>query len=652
MIPAQTFQVTKPNNSKSNVFRELMFIYDFVQKTLILKLTKFIDDDDLMDDSCKIDISKFRNLTTLEIQRIPIKEIVGLQQLRQQLQNLSVEKTLNSSKDLKDLINHCAGDNCSGFMWNSLTKLNLSYNNLDKVDTSFEFTPYLQFLNLSHNKIDHISTLVWLPNLKILNLSFNKLTSVPKLNVESYRRLQVFNISDNFLEDVSGMVRLDALIELDLSNNCILDHSLLLPLCTLHALRYLNLMGNPLSFHPKHRVAACRYLSKTCSTVQFQLDGEVLSKPEKALTGSCEHYYPIFGHRMRVPSLSRTSSSITHTPTTKSISNTPENASLSSTNSINMHTPSINNSVITVTNSNNSQRKLKTRDVVIEESGAGEAAAETKTSSARKLLREGSKDHLTTKKEIEKLREEYGSEWLYNQDAVAGYEERKESAMRRRLELGDILATSPALRMDDSLDNDMLAFQTSTPNDVTLQDIDVDKSVYKSFNESGTGISDYASALDDTIEPEREENEEEDEEEEEEIVISEPEDNEAHFIVVEKTTKDDLFLVISETTIKERDAMTGRSLTKWDLSTLQSVERLRSDLIRLNFDTMRKDKREREYIMEAKCCVELEKLLRDYLSSRPLSEMNQVAYKCPKCNLEFCVEIDDKRRGRDNGKQT
>lgn len=154
-VPANVFQVVKPNNSKSNVFRELNFIYDFIQKTIILKLTKFLDDDPLDDDNnCVIDISKFRNLTILEVQRVPIERIIGLQQLRSQLQEIKAERSLTN---VKDLIVYCAGDKSNGFIWNSLKRADFSYNQLEKVDSSFEFTPYLQVLNLSHNKIFSIS---------------------------------------------------------------------------------------------------------------------------------------------------------------------------------------------------------------------------------------------------------------------------------------------------------------------------------------------------------------------------------------------------------------------------------------------------------------------------------------------------------------
>ncbi|CRK93086.1 CLUMA_CG006583, isoform A [Clunio marinus] len=633
LVPPMTFQVTKPNNSKSNVFRDLIQIYDFIQKTLILKLTKFLDEEDLLEDNCIIDISKFRSLLTLEIQRVPIERITGLQGLRSQLQEIVAEKCLTN---IKDLIMFCAGDKSSGFIWNSLKRADFSYNNLEKIDSSFEFTPYLQHLNLSHNKIFQISALVWLPNLKFLNLSFNNLTSIPKLNVESYRRLQSLIITDNIIEDISGLARLDALLELDLSGNFMLDHSLLLPLCTLSALRYLNLTGNPLSCHPKHRSATCRFLSKNAATVQFLLDGSSLSKYEKSLTGSYENYYPIFGHRISVSASSTVTSRAIppQTPSTKSINNTPEGSSLSSVNSLLLN----NSSNATISQENqtfSNQKRMKPRCVVIEESDAKhDKQLEEKSPKDKKMLKEASQEHLVTKREIEQLREQYGSEWLFNQGAVVGFEDQNVTA-RKKLLLGDLLSTSPALRMDESFEKSDPT-DSSTPLEETI--IPFEEATGNKSIDDSEGNSIYTSALDETFPQELPE------EEEEKIVLSEPEDNEIKFIVIDEFSQDDLFLIITETNIKEKDAMSTRTNAKWGMSTLESVERPRSDLIRLTFDTIRKDKRERQYRMDLKCCQELEKILRDFLSSRPLSEMNQTVYKCPKCNSQFSREIDDRKK--------
>lgn len=619
MVAPQTFQVAKPNNSKSNVFRELMFIHDFVQKTLILKLCQFLDDDPL-DESCVIDIAKFRNLKSLEIQRIPIMQIRGLQVLRSQISELVVERSLTN---IKDLIQHCAGDKSNGFIWNNLKRVDFSYNELTKIDNALEFTPYMQHLNLSHNRIIQISALVWLPNLKILNLSYNQLTTIPKFNTESYRRLQVLIISDNCIEDVSGLVRLDALQELDVSNNFLLDHSLLLPLCTLNALRYLNLAGNPLAFHPKHRVATCRYLSKNAATVQFQLDSDLLSKHEKSLTGSYENYYPIFGHRMTVTSVSTRAPSNSETPTTKSLSNTPENCSLDSVSSL------ILNSATGQAATSSNQKRIKARCVVIEEA----ASDKPKSPTERRLLKEDSKEHLVTKREIEQLREQFGSAWLFNQGNVMGFKD-DGSATRQKLLYEDLLSSSPALQMDASFEQSD-PIDTSTPEQETVRMIPQDGTMYQSVDDS-TGNSFYASALDETFNVEAEE----------EIVISDAEDSEAIFIVDDEITKEQLFLVVSAINIREKDPMNGRTLTKWGISTLESCERTKSDLIRLNFDTIRKDKRERQYRMDEKYCQQLEKYLRDVLSSRPLSAMNQTVYKCPRCNCQFSREIDVRQNSK------
>lgn len=269
IVPAQTFQVLKPHNSKSNVFRELQFIYDFVQKTTLLCLMKFENDDEPFHGT--LDINKFRNLRSLEVQKIPIKQILGIQKVRSQIQELICVRSLNPVKNVKEIISDCGGDLCNGFIWNELKKVDFSYNNIEVVDSSFEFTPYIQVLNLSHNKIHSVSAIKWLPNLKVLNLSFNQLTHIPTFNNETYRRLQVLILNDNFIEDVTGLARMDALVELDLSENFLLDHMNLLPLSTLASLMVLNLFGNPLSCHEKHRSATCRFLNKNaaCDKVSF-----------------------------------------------------------------------------------------------------------------------------------------------------------------------------------------------------------------------------------------------------------------------------------------------------------------------------------------------------------------------------------------------
>lgn len=198
-LSSRTFQVVKTNNSKSEAINDLQFIYDFIQKTVVLSLNKFITDPIFQG---SIDISKFLNLKKLEVQRIPIKQITGIKQIRSQLEELiCVRKCLNS---VQEVISYCGGDDSNGFVWNELKSADFSFNCLTKIDCSLEFAPWLQNLNLSHNQLISVDALKWLPNLKCLNLSFNKLNYIPLFNMQSSKRLKVLNLSNNFIETLSG----------------------------------------------------------------------------------------------------------------------------------------------------------------------------------------------------------------------------------------------------------------------------------------------------------------------------------------------------------------------------------------------------------------------------------------------------------------
>lgn len=284
------FQVIRPSDAKSDVFRDLQFIYDFVQKTVTLSITsRYVDDEKF---EGQIDIGKFVNLKTIELQKVAAKKVVGLQQFRAHLRQLICIRGL--SEGIREVLVECGGDGtATGFLWNDLKTADFSYNNLKAVDHSFEYTPYLETLNLSHNQLVDVSPIRCLPNLKVVNLSYNRLTKIPLFHADVYRKLQTLSLVANFIEDINDVVNLDALMVLDLSCNCLLDHGSLLPLTALVTLQELNLSENPLSCHPKHRQATARYLHKNTSTVKFCLDGDPLSSHEKSLTGLYVNYRPI-----------------------------------------------------------------------------------------------------------------------------------------------------------------------------------------------------------------------------------------------------------------------------------------------------------------------------------------------------------------------
>ncbi|XP_037024517.1 serine/threonine-protein kinase 11-interacting protein isoform X2 [Bradysia coprophila] len=623
----QTFQVVKPNNSKSDAFRDLQFIYDFVQKTTILRLTNFQNDDF----DGVVDVSKFRSLKVLQIQRIGIQRIVGIQRMRPYLVEISCNRSIES---VQDIISHCGGDNCTGFTWDSLHSADFSYNLLTTIDCSLEFAPALQHLNLSHNKIVSVDAMKWLPNLKIVNLGFNRLKYIPTFHNEAARRLQTLILTSNFIEDIQGISSLDSLSELDVSGNCILDHSSLLPLSSLINLSYLNLHGNPLSFHPSHRQITAKCLHKNTSSVKFVLDMQPLSKAEKALAGTKTLSAKF------LPGLFRSSGR--STPTRSADQRTPS-SSVGSSRSNRLDEITDGNEMIV---SRSSQKKnVKKRPAEIAD--INDDSAKEKTA-AKSINFEGNKDHLETKRQIESLRKQYGDGWLHSQGASMVHEvlgiksDNIERSYSSEQMLQSLLEESGAVppKSDDCL--------TSTPNISTVAtssaDLDVsidnptdDASAYISSNntcenvtvteeqsdayQTATDLSDiYAQSC------------------QSENVISDTEDNEVHYIVCVEPTDIEMILVVSDISMKEKNVTNGRTKNRWNLTSLESCDRIKSDVLRLNFDTIKKDRKERIYRVEEGLCQQLEQYLRGILAKRPLSEMNQSLYRCANCTTQFSRE--------------
>lgn len=93
-------------------------------------------------------------------------------------------------------------------------------------------------------------------------------------------------LCNNYIEDIQELCHLVNLQKLDLSNNCLVEHSLLSPLSHLARLRWLSLQGNPVAFHPKHRKLTAKHLHSNAASCDFTLDGVRLSKSESRLAGS------------------------------------------------------------------------------------------------------------------------------------------------------------------------------------------------------------------------------------------------------------------------------------------------------------------------------------------------------------------------------
>ncbi|KAK2509222.1 hypothetical protein MC885_021190 [Smutsia gigantea] len=120
-------------------------------------------------------------------------------------------------------------------------------------------------------------------------MSYNHLHVVPRMG-PSGAVLGTLILRSNELQSLHGLGQLRNLRHLDVAYNLLEGHRELSPLQLLTELRRLHLEGNPLWFHPAHRVTTAQYLSPRArdASAGFLLDGKVLSLTDFQTSTSSE----------------------------------------------------------------------------------------------------------------------------------------------------------------------------------------------------------------------------------------------------------------------------------------------------------------------------------------------------------------------------
>ncbi|KAM5228551.1 serine/threonine-protein kinase 11-interacting protein [Ctenodactylus gundi] len=301
--PGQTGFVALPSHpADSPVILQLQFLFDVLQKTLSLKLVH-IPGPGLPG---PIKIFPFKSLRQLELRGVPLHHLHGLQGIYSQLETLVCSRSIQA---LEELLSACGGDLCSALPWLALLSADFSYNALTALDSSLRLLSAVRFLNLSHNRVqDCKGFLMDLSELCHLDISYNCLHLVPKMG-PSGASLGTLILRGNELRSLQGLEQLRNLRHLDVAYNLLEGHRELSPLWLLAELRKLYLEGNPLWFHPAHRVATAQYLSPRARDAAhgFLLDGEVLSLKDFQVTSTSLGIGPM------APPLSWTGGSTTET---------------------------------------------------------------------------------------------------------------------------------------------------------------------------------------------------------------------------------------------------------------------------------------------------------------------------------------------------
>lgn len=175
--------------SSSITEESIKHLQEVINKTPKLSVTQKIKRE-----TWRVDLSRFNSLKYLELSRIPMHLVEGIQSLRSQLEVLICERCTDCLEEILGTSDH---------VWEELRTAKLCYNDFVFL-CPFTNTPWLQYLDLSYNKIEDRLSLQTLKNLKYLNLSFNYLTNVPMLSVEVCLSLKVLLINNNYIQDLAG----------------------------------------------------------------------------------------------------------------------------------------------------------------------------------------------------------------------------------------------------------------------------------------------------------------------------------------------------------------------------------------------------------------------------------------------------------------
>lgn len=588
------------NNSvlnKSNSTNDFSVLEETAKRLMCLKLCP---GNSLADESGVLNLSCFPNISSLEIKRIDTEEIVlnpscliKLKEIKCMFAQKAVPKILKIVAKSENMCN--------------LTKLDLPYNKLGSWDFELLHSlSSLESLNVSNNRLTEID-ISENPKLKTLNASFNMLTSIPCICISETPELKTLLLHNNIICDdgLSNLKYLEKLRELSLANNLLKDYDCLSELSDLSVLNTLSLVGNPLSAEKSYRISSVKYLHENACVNHFLLDGKKLNKKEKHLVGSfVSPTYATYqppdrstdqSFEILVPTVSRRSTS----KTKKSIK--------------------------------------KTRDALISENIVEKAP--------RKSINkpESPKKHLETKVQIESLRDRFGEEnWLHKQ-AGSVIQNLMGLQYPPREKVNE--ETNTETRSNSSVS---IFASSPIPTSSITDELDLESSLLdheETFESTkDQDIGEYI--LPDQFTEESSENQLMDlnvsQNNDESPDIEETEGTNYIFTATKEPDNKDVFLVYNDVCFKEKDSLNVDKVIVWPLKHMTSCSQLNSDgnftRVLVTFHSFKPSLTERIYSMESTEASLFCSLVREELESRPLSAMNQTAYRCIKCSTIFSVE--------------
>lgn len=130
--------------------------------------------------------------------------------------------------------------------WLLLIDVDVSCNQIKKIDNSVALAPNIEKLNLSCNKLSSVESLTKLPHLVSLNLSNNVFSALENMHTKLGNVVDL-DLSQNHLTSLKGLSKLYSLASLNVSTNNISEIEEVSHISGLPCLEILIITGNPVA---------------------------------------------------------------------------------------------------------------------------------------------------------------------------------------------------------------------------------------------------------------------------------------------------------------------------------------------------------------------------------------------------------------------
>lgn len=145
-----------------------------------------------------INLSKFKSLRHLELSRVCLQLVVGLDSLKTQLETF----TCNRCTKYEGIIYKR-----NELEWPELRLFDLRYMKLDSTSSDYFLNkPWIQVLDLSFNRLTTIDGLEYLDHLIFVNVGFNHLEKVPTFSSVTEKKLEMLILCNNYISSLAGIV--------------------------------------------------------------------------------------------------------------------------------------------------------------------------------------------------------------------------------------------------------------------------------------------------------------------------------------------------------------------------------------------------------------------------------------------------------------